>query len=260
MKWKHKLDVNMRMSKYFSFRTSGKKVFFPGCSLASGSPELVTKTYSHLKASDSDLGIWLSCCGMPCKKFVSTECHDDSLDKLEEEIRKGGVDEILVACGNCSKSLGRLKERLPNLKISSIYSQLKIPEEKKEIAKTYVVHHPCSARSDKSFRESFTRLSETMKIPLEKTEKEHPLGCCLVNSDSQKQKVNALSEKNLITYCGHCVQKFQKKIPSKHILQILFDMEGKLKNGSTLVGFRKIKKNIKHSDSSQKENLKIGEG
>jgi hypothetical protein len=246
MKWKHKLDVNLRMSKYFSYRSASKKVFFPGCSLSSGSPELVSQTLSHLKKTDSEIGVWLSCCGMPCKKFVSNECHNDSLNKLENEINSGDIEEIIVACGNCSKSLNQLRSKKPNLKITSLYSVIKIPEEKIESLKSYVVHHPCSARSDKLFKESFVRMSKSMNLNIEKTEKENPLGCCLINNDTQRQKINDLKEKQLLTYCGHCVQKFQQKLPSKHILQILFDREEKFKHGSTLAAFRKIKKILKN--------------
>ena len=42
-----------------------KKLFFPGCSLSSYSPEIVLKTYEYLKENISDLSIAFKCCGKP---------------------------------------------------------------------------------------------------------------------------------------------------------------------------------------------------
>ena len=42
-----------------------KRVFFPGCSLSSYSPELVLKTYDYLQQKLPGTGILLGCCGAP---------------------------------------------------------------------------------------------------------------------------------------------------------------------------------------------------
>ncbi len=239
---KHLIDVKIRMSKFFSFRTNHKKLFFPGCSLSSGDPKLIYKAFSYLKQKDSNIGLWLSCCGMPIKKFVGKSSFTKTIQKLENEIQKNKIEEIIVSCGNCYNSFAHIQEKVPSLKITSLYSEIPTPPIKPDDNKRYIVHHPCSARSNKDFRNSFLKSTENSKIQLEKTNKEHPLLCCLTENESQHNRISAIKDKNLITYCGHCVKKFQTHLPTKHVLQIIFDSNADLQNNSVPLSFLKIQK------------------
>lgn len=244
LKLKHIIDVKIRMSKFFSYKTNHKKLFFPGCSLSSGYPELVSKTYSYLQEKDPEIGIWLSCCGMPVKKFVGQNSYEKVIQSTEAKIKEG-VEEVIVGCGNCYKVFGGLKEKFPNLKVTSLYSIIPLPADKISDQNKYIIHHPCPARADKTFKSSFMDYAQKIGVQIEKTEKENPLACCLVKSQSQKDKIAAIQDKNLLTYCGHCVKKFQSELPTKHILQIALNVETQFQSKNSIpFSFRKIKKDI----------------
>lgn len=241
--YKHKLDVKFRMSRFFSFRFKQKRLFFPGCSLSSASPELITQTFQNLRIQDPNIGLWLSCCGMPIKKFVNKQDFEVTKQKLEREIKENDIEEVITSCGNCFKTFLEIRSDIPNLKVSSVYNYLtKSNVSLKSHNTEYIVHHPCSARSNQDFQDSFKKCVEEFDLQIKNTRKKHPLLCCLVNNDSQANRISQIKDQNVITYCGHCTKQFQDKVSTKHILQVLFQKEEKMKNASVLFSFKKIKK------------------
>lgn len=240
-KTRHKFSVRLRMSRIFSFRSPHKRVLFPGCSLSSGDSPLVYEVYEHLKKEIPDLGLWLNCCGMPAKKFAERKDFDRAKSRLIQEVEDGGITEIITACGNCFNTFLAIDLPSRGVKISSLYyylGDLNLPQSED----SYVVHHPCSARGNQQFRQSFEQCVQENSIQLETTDKKHPLLCCLVRNESQRKRIHTIEDKNIITYCGHCTQQFQKKLPTKHILQVLFGKTTRMKHSNILASFRKLRK------------------
>jgi hypothetical protein len=95
---------------------------------------------------------------------------------------------------------------------------------------------------------SFYRLTDKAEIQVKnKMGVAHPLACCLVTTPSANKKREALKDEELLTYCGHCTQSFQKDIATRHVLQVLFGSEYFMKRKNKLQRFAnylKFKKSL----------------
>lgn len=207
-------------------QTDAKRVFFPGCSLTSGSPELVNEIFEYLRESDPDIGIQLDCCGMPLTKYVGEDAGRKTHERIAEGARKAGVTEVVTACGNCFVELKCALRECTDTRITSLYDVLADNPPKSEGVDSVIVHHPCPARTDSAFRESFERLTGKAEIGIDTRSitRRHALSCCLHKTPAagKLRAEVAGSGKRVVTYCAHCVKEFGNDLPIFHILQHLF--------------------------------------
>jgi Fe-S oxidoreductase len=232
----------------FNYKSEHQKVFFPGCSLVSGSPDLVNTVYEHLKKKDPDTGIWLDCCGEPLALFVSKKKTDIYHEKLAKIIRKNKITEIITACGNCQKRLEKITENIKETKITFLYDNLAEEKWVTNNDNTFNIHHPCPARSDKKLAQSALKLSSQSDIKINsESQKQNLLSCCLVKSDKALKKRENIKKEPLLTYCGHCTKEFGKHIDTTHLLQVLFNSPHKLMRSGKVNSWKtmfKYKKSI----------------
>ena len=87
-------------SRSFSNKST-KKLFFPGCSLASYSPEIVLKTYEYLKENIDDLSIAFKCCGKPTLSMGDMDKFKIYYSQVENLFLENEIEEVIVACPNC---------------------------------------------------------------------------------------------------------------------------------------------------------------
>jgi len=214
--------LKLRNSSLFGFRETGKKrLFFPGCSLPASAPEVVENAYRFLKANDPSIGMWSACCGRPMTQFHGKDSADSIHTDLVNQIQSQGIEEIILACGNCSHEFKAILKEFPHINITSLYDILSGMDISIECNEEWIVHHPCPARGNSDLQNGFYSLAENSGISVASQDK-HPLPCCLIKSDSADQCRSHLSDKKVITYCAHCTTSFQKDFETKHILQLLF--------------------------------------
>lgn len=216
------LEYRLRVSRPFTHGSGAPRVFYPGCSLTAADPALVVRVYEWLRARDPDVVLWSDCCGMPLEKFSSARAAERGRERTRRLLRESGTTEIITACGNCTVQFQRLG--VAGLRLTSLYGLL--AEEDwgpRANAAPAVVHHPCSARTDKSQQTHFRKLAGRLHLDVVNVDDaKHPLSCCLIQSPTAKTKRAALADKQLITYCAHCTMGFQKDIPTRHVLQEIF--------------------------------------
>lgn len=218
------LEFFLRQSSFFTYNSGHRKVFFPGCSLASGNIRLTLSVYSFLQHLDPNTGILLECCGSPIQKFVGGKVAKQTNMAISNSIKERGITELIVPCGNCYIQFDLLREDFPCLRVTSLYDILAehnwdIPEQQ-----GLIVHHPCSARENNSFRQSFYNLADQAGIETaNKNTNRYPLSCCLTTGETVNRQIESVSDMKLLTYCGHCTKKFQKDLSMHHILQYLFN-------------------------------------
>ncbi len=220
-----RLQYAMRKSVPFAFRTSHKRLFFPGCSLTCSDPALVADVYRHIHRRRPDIGLWSDCCGMPLKKYVSRNAESKALARLASIIEQNRIREVITACGNCAAEFTKLESRFPQLKVTSLYDLLSADAwpEFAHPRQSFSVHHPCPARSNARFRESFVRLARKASIPVEPESRDaHALSCCLLKNPAAQRKRKNNAARKFITYCGHCVREFQSDVAITHVLHVLF--------------------------------------
>jgi Fe-S oxidoreductase len=228
------------ISENFRFVSAGKGVkscdtiFFPGCALSAYSPNLVKATYSSLTVKYPDLGIALGCCGGPSELIGKTGYANQITEKLEQDIKRLGASEIVIACPYCYK---RLSEQLTYLKPVSLYNVLseagvKIPETGNS---TYSIHDPCSARNQPIIHDAMRSLISKAGYTIDETthtrENTH---CCgmggmvfLVNTKvgaAKAQRTIGESSYDLVTYCATCRDIFSGQGKRcVHVLDLLFN-------------------------------------
>ncbi len=220
--WFTDLEYRLRVSRPFTFGGGARRVFFPGCALTAADPALVMKTYEWLKAKDPAVELWSDCCGMPLEKFSTPEAAERGRARTRRLLRETRTTEIVTACGNCTVQFNSLKE--PGVRVTSVYRLLE-EEDWGPRAKALpsVVHHPCSARIDKSQQQDFRALADRLKLDLPGAgDPAHALACCLVKTPSALARRQALAGSRLITYCAHCTMAFQSDVPTRHVLQETF--------------------------------------
>lgn len=223
-------EYALKRTAPFRHGPTAKRVFYPGCSLASGSPELVVEILTLLRNRFPDIGVWHDCCGMPLAKFVSDTAARKDSDRLAREITASGVTEIITACGNCYERLYKLCPS--SCRVTSLYDylaqfNLSVPDK----AATFVVHHPCPARTTRAFRDSFWKLAKKISLnTVDTPESPHRLACCLINTPPAIKRQNKVIEEGLpaVTYCAHCTKTFGRRFPTVNILELLFGRTGQM--------------------------------
>ncbi len=220
------IEYRLRTSWPFAVGSGARRVFFPGCALPAADPQLTLKTFDWLKARDPSLELWSDCCGQPLEKFSTPAAAERGRARMRRLLAAAKTEEVVTACGNCAVQLNELK--IPGLRVTSVYRLLAEGEwGSRASAPPSVVHHPCSARIDKSQQEDFRALARRLSLPISNAdEKAHPLACCLVKSPSAKAKRAALAKTPVVTYCAHCTVTFQADMPTRHVLQEVFDSAG----------------------------------
>lgn len=227
------LSDNFRIVSAGKGAESCDAVFFPGCALSAYSPDLVKATYSHLTAQYSNLGIVLGCCGGPSELIGKTDYANRIIGKLEQDIKRLGASEIIVACPYCYK---RLSKQLADVKPVTLYNVLsetgaKFPE---KVNNTYTIHDPCSARGQPEIQDAVRSLISKAGYNIEEhTHTRDNTHCCgmggmvfLANAGvgaAKTERTIRESSHDLVTYCATCRDIFSgqgKKCV--HLLDLLF--------------------------------------
>lgn len=227
------------ISDNFRVVSSGKgsgscdAVFFPGCALSAYSPDLVQETYSYLTPLYANLGIALGCCGGPSELIGKTDYANQITKQLEQDIKRLGAPEIIVACPYCYKLLS---EQFTDVKPVSLYVVLsetgaKFPAKGEN---TYTIHDPCSARYQPEIQDAVRDLISKAGYTIEEhAHTRDNTHCCgmggmvfLANSAVGAAKTKRTireSSHDLVTYCATCRDIFSgqgKKCV--HLLDLLF--------------------------------------
>jgi fumarate reductase (CoM/CoB) subunit B len=97
-------------------------LFFPGCTLASYSPELTRATYQWLESQGMLLGFSDLCCGKPLASIGLSERTAQLHHYLGEQMRRAGATKLVTACPNCYH---HLKDYLPGVQVCSLYDLMR---------------------------------------------------------------------------------------------------------------------------------------
>lgn len=219
-RWLKRFELRLKNSPFYAYRRGAKRVFYPGCSLPGADPEFCLQVYHDLKKKDPELGIWFDCCSKPQRLGRDLRSAEKNEQSLLEKLKASGVEEVIVACGNCYTQFASFGAGA--LRVRFLYDMLETPEQEGK-STGWIMHHPCFARQFPELQESSLRLTDQLGIRLSnRQEKRHPLPCCLRRGDKYRQRVQSLQGQKLITYCAHCVMQFQADLPTRHLLQELY--------------------------------------
>ncbi len=198
-----------------------RKGFMPGCALPSYAPEAVGKTVAYLKTHFPDLSAIQKCCGKPTSAVGQVDKFAERFGGLVQDIKDCEVDEVIVACQSCMKTLKGCQE-FKTISLWSLLPKIGLPEEIKGKAKdsdvVFSVHDSCSIRDfddiHNGIRWILTELGYGISEPDKTRDKTR---CCgfggmivPVNQELAKKvmvrRVGDFKTDHVVTYCAACRQ------------------------------------------------------
>jgi len=215
-----------------------RKVFLPGCSLSSYSPENIEQVIRLLQDTYPDLSIVQKCCGRPTKVIGQEELFEQRFESLVADIKACDVDEAIAACQSCLNTVN-LCEDYKTTSLWEILPRLDWPEELKGKAigsdVVFSVHDSCSVRHHheihNGIREILDMLGYKYVDPSYTHEKTR---CCgygggvvSVNPELAdrvvKRRIADFETDHIVVYCAACRQSMLKgEGRAWHILDLVF--------------------------------------
>ena len=210
------------------------RVFFPGCGLSSYSPRLAMIVYSYLQEMLPGTGIALGCCGAPSYLLGEQSEFRKMIQLLEQDVKRLGASEIIVACPSCYYML---KEYLTDLKPLSLYAllaELGVPGKASE-AHVFSIHDPCSSRGEKEVQKSVRYLVQSLGHSIEEIEHSREKAhCCGLGgmafavspeiSAAKAGRTIGEAKFDLLTYCANCRENLASQGARIHyLLDLIFN-------------------------------------
>lgn len=241
-----KFHQNNSFSKFFSTdikelsNSETKRIFFPGCSLSSYSPDIVMNSYNYLREKLPGIGIVLKCCGNPTYSMGEREKFNNLYNGIQDEFEKNEIDEVIVACLNCYKTIKRNSKNLKVISLWEVISEYGVPKDKKDyykfLYKDFAIHDPCPTRDESKIHDSIRDILNQLGIKITEMEfnRKNTLCCgsgAMIGVTSKelsyrqrKKRANQSKSDYIVTYCEECVESMRKgEKKSIHILDLIFD-------------------------------------
>ncbi|MGB9293781.1 MAG: (Fe-S)-binding protein [Desulfobaccales bacterium] len=213
-----------------------RQVFFPGCNLAAYSPDLVAKTFEHLRSKLPHTGIILNCCGAPSYLLGEMTLFQSILDGIDRQLKALGASEIITACPECYQVL---KVHAPQWKIRGLYEvlvEVGLPERDFGTAATiFAIHDSCAVRHEAEFRQSVREVLQKLECRTEEMEfSGERTRCCggggmiaAVNPGLAGKIARLRVEEtphDIVTYCAGCRENFARQEKGAlHVLDLVFN-------------------------------------
>ena len=225
-------------SNYINGNT--KKVFLPGCSLSSYSPDIVMKTYDYLKSNIEDISLLIKCCGKPTLAMGDEKKFKDYYSKLEKIFKENEIEEVIVACANC---LDTIKNNSKDIKVTSLWSvinEIKIPSELinnyDDISKEFSLHDPCPIRYEIKIHDDVRNILNDLGVKVVEFDKNiEKSECCgagamvrvtnpAISIKQTKKRASEAKSDTVVSYCQSCCESMLSVGKnSLHILDFIFN-------------------------------------
>ena len=222
-------------------------VFFPGCTFTGTRPETTLAFYRYLKQHIPSAGIVLDCCAKPSHDLGRQEHFQDVFNEMEGFLIENGVKKVIVACPNCHQTF---KKNAGDIAVTSAYEFMAddgIPIRRK-LPVTVTVHDPCALRFEAPVQLAVRQLLEKQGLTVQ--EMPHhgrkTLCCgeggsagCLAPELSEQWGILRKNEGNgqrTFTYCAGCVTNMRRRMPTGHLLDLMFEPEKTLKGKNRVFG------------------------
>lgn len=233
---------NMASSRLMGRSTAvkgAKRVFLPGCSLSSYSPNLVRKTLEYLQDKLPGTEMVLQCCGSPASLIGDEKLFAEKYRLLTDMIDRSGATEVITACQNCYMLIRKNSPQYNVKSLWTVMAEAGLPGGSENIGEgsdiAFTVHDSCPTRYETGLQDSVRVIAE--KLGYRVTESVHSrekTSCCgaggmvfSVNPELGRKVAADTAEKMeseyVITYCASCREAMAnagKK--SVHILDLVF--------------------------------------
>ena len=214
-----------------------ERLFFPGCSLSSYSPDVVINTYQYIKDVMPGTGFFLRCCGAPTNMVGQEDNFESMTEELIAEIRSTGAKELITACADCTHTLlNSLPEDINVRTLYSVLDEYGIPDERKNVAdgKVISIHDSCTGRHFTDLHDQVRNIAAELGLEIQELEHiREDTRCCgfggmvvPVNQDLAKKIMErraSETDKEMVTYCAACRESMTMvDKPAFHLLEFIF--------------------------------------
>ncbi len=216
----------------------GRKAFMGGCALASYNPNLVLKTAEYLKSIYPDLSLIQKCCGKPTKAVGQEDKFHERFDGLTEDLKYLEVDELIVACQSCYKTMS-LNENIKVTSLWSLFPQIGLPKNLVGKAKNsevvFSMHDSCSVRPYTEIHDGIRWIMNELGYKTVEPEKTRETTRCCgfggmvvpANPETARKvmirRVGDFPTNQVVTYCAACRQSMlMGGAEAWHILDLIW--------------------------------------
>ncbi|HCG7673510.1 TPA: (Fe-S)-binding protein [Vibrio parahaemolyticus] len=215
------------------------KVFMPGCSLPSYSPEAVAAIASYLKEVFPEMGAVQKCCGKPTAAIGQTEKFKERYGQLQADFDKLDAQEVIVACQSCYGMIKKSGGTQKPVSLWKLLPEIGLPEALRGKAKNsdvvFTIHDSCSTRYEKELQDGIRWILN--ELGYKTSEPEHTrenTRCCgfggmvvPANPDVAtrviKRRVEEFETDYVVVYCSACrASMMGVGTKSWHILDLMF--------------------------------------
>jgi Fe-S oxidoreductase len=212
----------------FAYYSRSDTIFWPGCSLAGMSPEVVHKTLQLLTEKlGKKVGIALDCCSDPAYQIGDLATVRRGSLRVKKALEQQGTTSIIAACTNCIKVFSKY---LPGVRVNHVLEVLPHAAVKSLAGKEYYLHHPCPTYRFVAVQAGAR--SHLSKLGVGVVEQTRPR-CCGFGGNvhalsteladaSTDEIMAAAGNATIVTYCMACKDRFLSKGgKAYHILELL---------------------------------------
>lgn len=243
-------------------------ILFPGCNLPGTRPNKTIKLFEYMSQHIPFLGIVLDCCTKPSHDLGREAYFHSMFGEMRTFLVNSGIKKVFAACPNCYNIF---KYYGGDLTVKTVYEFISgngFPTNI-DINNTVTIHDPCSLRFEEPIQSAVRNIVTRQGIAINEMVHSGKKTLCCGEGGSvgfvspeiskkwgglRKQEANGT---RTITYCGGCTSQLEKKIPTTHILDLLFEpesaMSGKVKASKapmTYVNRLRLKDHFKKAISS----------
>ncbi|TEB08565.1 NAD-dependent dihydropyrimidine dehydrogenase subunit PreT [Pelotomaculum schinkii] len=234
-------------------------IFFPGCQLGASEPAYVERPYAYLLKKFPQSGIILSCCGAPAEWAGDEPLTKEITAGIRKQWEDMGKPVAILACPTCEKMFTKY---LPQIKKISLYDFIKehgLPLNHIVSNAAVSIFDPCSSRYDESMQKSVRELVLKAGFAIDELPyREKTAQCCgygghiytanpALAKDIARKRIE-LGQNPYITYCTNCRDIFADMgKPCRHVLDVLFDINGELRKPPSLTDRRNNRVALKAS-------------
>lgn len=216
-----------------------QKVFMPGCSLPSYSPEGVAAMTRHLKNVYPNLGAVQKCCGKPTAAIGQADQFKKRYAKLQADFDLLEADEVIVACQSCYGMIKKANAHQTPVSLWKLLPKIGLPPELVGKARhsdvVFTIHDSCSTRYEKELQDGIRWILQ--ELGYQTSEPEHTrenTRCCgfggmVVPANPNvaerviRRRVEEFKTEHVVVYCAACRASMMGiGTKSWHILDLMF--------------------------------------
>ena len=217
-----------------------KKIFLPGCSLSSYSPDIVIKTYDYLKSNIDDISLAVECCGKPTLAMGDEKKFKKYYSKLDNIFKENKIEEVIVACPNCFDTIRNSSKDIKVTSLWSVINEFKIPNEIKkhydDIEQEFSLHDPCPIRYESKIHDDVRDILKDLGVKIVEFDKNRDKSECCgagamvrvtnpeISIKQTNKRANEAKSDTVVSYCESCCESMMSVGKNSiHILDFIFN-------------------------------------